>query len=364
MRVRYYNSDIKRFINQDIKVGDIGSSQSLNRYAYCEGNPVSLVDPFGLSPESTQDQGKESKYAFWHAVLDVAGIFFDGADLINTGLYLAEKDYVNAAISLACGIPAVGNVVTGVAKASKAVKAIKTAAKITDACKTAAKIGNTVAGAKALYDSYQAAQKECKTTGGKIAYMAGTVLSGYLFGKAANWGANKLKNLASKAMPKLKTAVQEGVGKLFGKVNKAFGSFKNKCGSSKSDLASYYEYKALKQQGYNASEAYDLMKQFRSGMNPNNEFVFHFTSMKGGKGITDSGGINGASVLSVAGQGVYAGTTPTPSWALKHIPYSGWGLGKTPVRIPIRVTIDMSIRKPIIPMKSAVIKTDYLELKE
>ena len=40
MRARYYNSDIKRFINQDTKVGDIGSSQSLNRYAYCEGNPI------------------------------------------------------------------------------------------------------------------------------------------------------------------------------------------------------------------------------------------------------------------------------------------------------------------------------------
>lgn len=30
------------------------------------------------------------------------------------------------------------------------------------------------------------------------------------------------------------------------------------------------------------------MKQFRSGVNPNNEFVFHFTTMKGGKGITGS----------------------------------------------------------------------------
>ena len=37
MRVRYYNSDIKRFINQDIKVGDIGSSQSLNR-VFCKDN--------------------------------------------------------------------------------------------------------------------------------------------------------------------------------------------------------------------------------------------------------------------------------------------------------------------------------------
>lgn len=31
MRARYYNPDIKRFINQDIKIGDIGSSQSLTR---------------------------------------------------------------------------------------------------------------------------------------------------------------------------------------------------------------------------------------------------------------------------------------------------------------------------------------------
>ena len=47
MRARYYNSDIKRFINRDIKVGDIGSSQSLNRYAYCEGNPVTLWTRLG-----------------------------------------------------------------------------------------------------------------------------------------------------------------------------------------------------------------------------------------------------------------------------------------------------------------------------
>ena len=50
MRQRYYNTDIKRFINQDILEGNIFSSQSLNRYAYVEGNPVNYNDPFGLSP--------------------------------------------------------------------------------------------------------------------------------------------------------------------------------------------------------------------------------------------------------------------------------------------------------------------------
>ena len=48
MRARYYNTDILRFMNQDILVGSIGDSQSLNRYAYVEGNPVSFLDPFGL----------------------------------------------------------------------------------------------------------------------------------------------------------------------------------------------------------------------------------------------------------------------------------------------------------------------------
>ncbi|MBR1692167.1 MAG: hypothetical protein IJ711_05255, partial [Lachnospiraceae bacterium] len=48
MRARYYNVSIKRFINQDVLTGEISESQSLNRYAYVEGNPVTYFDPFGL----------------------------------------------------------------------------------------------------------------------------------------------------------------------------------------------------------------------------------------------------------------------------------------------------------------------------
>ena len=224
MRARYYNPDIKRFINQDIKVGDIGSSQSLNRYAYCEGNPVSMVDPFGLCGEDANDQGEKSKYEKWHNILGIAGIFWDGFDLINGALYAAEGDYVNAAISFACGIPAVGNIVAGVAKATKAVKAIKTASKIADVCRTVGKVGNTAAGMKAVYDTYQTAQREYNTTGERIAYMAGTLVTGYIAGKAASWGAGKLKNLANKALPKLKTAVQEGAGKIASRISKGLGS--------------------------------------------------------------------------------------------------------------------------------------------
>lgn len=50
MRARYYNPEIKRFINQDILPGNIAQGQSLNRYAYVNGQPIRLVDPFGLDP--------------------------------------------------------------------------------------------------------------------------------------------------------------------------------------------------------------------------------------------------------------------------------------------------------------------------
>ena len=48
MRARYYNIDMKRFINQDVIIGSIDRSSSLNRYAYVEGNPINYMDPFGL----------------------------------------------------------------------------------------------------------------------------------------------------------------------------------------------------------------------------------------------------------------------------------------------------------------------------
>ncbi len=52
MRTRYYNTDIKRFVNRDVIQGNVDQGQSLNRYAYVNGNPVSYIDPFGLSRDS------------------------------------------------------------------------------------------------------------------------------------------------------------------------------------------------------------------------------------------------------------------------------------------------------------------------
>ena len=49
MRARYYSPEMKRFINADIIAGKLSNAITLNRFAYVNGNPVSFVDPFGLS---------------------------------------------------------------------------------------------------------------------------------------------------------------------------------------------------------------------------------------------------------------------------------------------------------------------------
>jgi hypothetical protein len=51
MRARYYNSYICRFINADPS----GFSGGMNFYAYADGNPISLVDPFGLCSQQSDN---------------------------------------------------------------------------------------------------------------------------------------------------------------------------------------------------------------------------------------------------------------------------------------------------------------------
>ena len=48
MRARFYIPEIRRFVNRDILLGNVGSGQSLNRFAFVTGRTVSFVDPFGL----------------------------------------------------------------------------------------------------------------------------------------------------------------------------------------------------------------------------------------------------------------------------------------------------------------------------
>ncbi len=47
---RYYDPLVGRFISADSYLGEMGNPQSLNRYVYCEGDPVNGVDPSGRRP--------------------------------------------------------------------------------------------------------------------------------------------------------------------------------------------------------------------------------------------------------------------------------------------------------------------------
>ena len=122
MRARYYNPEIKRFINQDVLTGSITDSPTLNRYAYVNGNPISLNDPFGLSP-----------FLNWlsnitgHDVLDFLGMIpgvgfvFDG---INAAWYAFEGDYFNATTSFVSMLPGAGDAIGAFAKGGKACKLV------------------------------------------------------------------------------------------------------------------------------------------------------------------------------------------------------------------------------------------------
>ena len=130
MRARYYNVNIKRFINQDTEKGNITNSQSLNRYSYVQGNPVSLTDPFGLSPLASI-----SWKSLGHALLNGLGMIpgiGDAFDLINATWYLADGDYKNALLSGLCALPLVGDIIgTGIdiMGAAKAARFVKTASR-------------------------------------------------------------------------------------------------------------------------------------------------------------------------------------------------------------------------------------------
>ena len=107
MRARYYSPQLKRFINADVVVGSIQESPTLNRYAYVNGNPISYVDPFGLSAEPGSNWVDTG-----HMVLDILGLLpvvgeiFDGTNVI---WYLLAGDLVNAGFSATAFLPIIGD---------------------------------------------------------------------------------------------------------------------------------------------------------------------------------------------------------------------------------------------------------------
>ena len=109
----------------------MGNSRSLNRYSYVQGNPVSLTDPFGLCPDGNgtaegfmqqassiigligETEGGTDWSGLGHTALDLIGIVWDGADIINAVWYGLEGNYAMATVSAICALPFVGTLAGG-----------------------------------------------------------------------------------------------------------------------------------------------------------------------------------------------------------------------------------------------------------
>jgi len=101
MRARYYDPNIRRFINRDTLLGEVGQMATLNRFGYVNGNPVSGVDPLGLY--SWSEAG--------HDGLDLIGLIpllGEPADLANGVWYSYEGDVLNSSLSFAAAVPGLG----------------------------------------------------------------------------------------------------------------------------------------------------------------------------------------------------------------------------------------------------------------
>lgn len=82
-----------------------------------------MVDPFGLCGENAGDAGEKSRYRWLHTALNLAGPVFDGADIVNAGIYALEGRWGAAAVCIASVLPVVGTAITGVTKATRYARA-------------------------------------------------------------------------------------------------------------------------------------------------------------------------------------------------------------------------------------------------
>ena len=158
MRQRYYNAEIKRFVNQDILAGSLDNSQSLNRYSYVQGNPVSYTDPFGLSPLN----GLFSDTNFTHCLLGllscIPGPVGAVASVADAAVYFfIDKDYGMAALSLmSAASMGLGSIATNIAKTGKMAFTAKLLGTTSNLLSNAASFGMSAsAGMDMAYSMYE-----------------------------------------------------------------------------------------------------------------------------------------------------------------------------------------------------------------
>ncbi|MDR1001889.1 MAG: RHS repeat-associated core domain-containing protein [Oscillospiraceae bacterium] len=149
LQSRYYDPDMKKFINAD-EIVDTGSSVlSTNMFAYCENNPVAREDSGG---------------AFWETVFDVISLSVSIVEVCaNPTDPWAWAGLVGDAIDL---IP----FVSGVGEVTRIVKtAVKVADKVKDVVKATVKIADkaddVIGAAKDIYKAADKASDIRKATG-------------------------------------------------------------------------------------------------------------------------------------------------------------------------------------------------------
>jgi len=142
---RYYNPSLGRFITPDTVVQAPSNPQTLNRYTYCNNNPVNLVDTTGHSWWSKlwKGVGKFFENLVTHpfqTILNIVGIvvgvvtgnpflvaasainlFNEGTSTFHGGgwdKFHQISGYVSIALSVAGGVQAIGNAFNAAARAS------------------------------------------------------------------------------------------------------------------------------------------------------------------------------------------------------------------------------------------------------
>lgn len=97
MRARYYSPDLRRFINADIVPGELSNAITLNRYAYANGNPVSNIDPFGLSANNgMSNKQNSSEEDFERLLMDILisnNVSLDSVTSLDTLRIISEFEY-------------------------------------------------------------------------------------------------------------------------------------------------------------------------------------------------------------------------------------------------------------------------------
>ncbi|MFI2857643.1 RHS repeat domain-containing protein [Paenibacillus sp. JSM ZJ436] len=113
MRARYYNPDIKRFMNRDVLRREVSLGLSMNRFAYVNGNPVTCVDPLGLDAIQAGMSKGTGKYQVG-AYKDIRGV--EGLDAHHAGQKAAMKklvDNYDFNTAPAINVPKVGHTIKG-----------------------------------------------------------------------------------------------------------------------------------------------------------------------------------------------------------------------------------------------------------